>query len=250
MSYTISKPLTKEYFDYDMTDGFRMGVEKEWHKIKPLSPLRTSKGMNDLNGNKLDTTSYGISIFVKAVVPLSNFSDSNVTENDFTYNNKYTFKNATNLGVPVNLDGEYTDSYDRLSQLDMIKSGLPSAYALPENINTTGLANSSFAEGKSNVKFKQNFDINGNRYGIYLNNNASNYLCIGSNSDKSMCCEANILNNTLTYIIDTANINLGFTNNSVIPELFTVFGQAGHLDGTQPKLPCWFLVCLGVDTVG
>lgn len=254
MKQVISKALTSENFDYDMTDGFRMGVEKEWHKIAPLAPLKTTD-IYDLNGNKLDATNYGISIWIKAVVPLSHFADSGVTENDLKIpnNQQYaSFVNATGLGIPVNAAGNSDGNWVRdYVQLNMFRTGLPVAYSKPTNINTTGVSNSAFAEGRDNTKATTYFKIDNNDYKV---SNDSTYLqCSNSYPDRLLCTAISVKDGLLLYTIDTSNININLTGNFrfVIPELFTVFGQIGAANGNNKldKFPCWFLICLGVDKV-
>ena len=254
MAQVISKALTAENFDYDMTEGFRMGVEKEWHKIAPVAPLKTTD-IYDLNGNKLDATNFGISIWIKAVVPLSHFADSGVTENDLktpTDQQYASFVNATGLGIPVNAAGNGGEYWVRnYVQLNMLRTGLPVAYSKPTNINTTGVSNSAFAEGRDNTKATTYFKIDNNDYKV---TNDSTYLqCSDSNPDRLLCTAISVKDGLLLYTIDTSNININQTGNFrfVIPELFTVFGQIGPANGNNKldRFPCWFLLCLGVDKV-
>ena len=254
MVQVISKALTADNFDYDMTDGFRMGVEKEWHKIAPMAPLKTTD-IYDLNGNKLDATNYGISIWIKAVVPLSNFADSGVTENDLQAPRDAdyaSFANAINLGVPVNISGQTGEYWVRnYIQLDMLRTGLPTAYAKPTQVNTTGIPNTAFADGRDNTKATTSFKIDNNDYKVSNNNT---YIQASSNDESALLCNGIIVKDgLLSYTIDTSNLNINQTGNFrfVVPELFTVFGQIGSAN-TNNKMtahPCWFLICLGVDTV-
>lgn len=256
MATVISKALTADNFDYDMTEGFRMGVEKEWHKIKPLAPLKTTE-IYDLNGNKLDATNYGISIWIKAVVPLSNFDDSGVTENDckiFDNGDRMSLMKGTPLGTPVNMGGA-TSSYAReIVQLDMLRTGLPTAYAKPTKLNTTGISNSAFAEGRNNCLATVEFRINNDSYKVF--DNSSNTYLVGTNdyvNDRSLVPSCFISNGTLSYTIETANLLLNQSNTNiryVLPELFTLFGQVGSQNNNNiNERPCWFLICLGVDKV-
>lgn len=254
MTQVISKALTAENFDYDMTEGFRMGVEKEWHKIAPVAPLKTTD-IYDLNGNKLDATNFGISIWIKAVVPLSHFADSGVTENDLKTPNDQqyaSFVNATGLGIPVNMAGNGGEYWVRnYVQLNMLRTGLPVAYSKPTNVNTTGVSNSAFAEGRDNTKATTYFKIDNIDYKV---TNDSTYLQ-GSDSypDRLLCTAISVKDGLLLYTIDTANININQQGKFrfVIPELFTVFGQIGAANGNNKldRFPCWFLLCLGVDKV-
>lgn len=254
MVEVIRKALTAENFDYDMTEGFRMGVEKEWHKIAPVAPLKTTE-IYDLNGNKLDATNFGISIWIKAVVPLSHFADSGVTENDLktpTDQQYASFVNATGLGIPVNIAGSGGEYWVRnYVQLNMLRTGLPAAYSKPTNVNTTGVSNSAFAEGRDNTKATTSFKINNNDYKV---TNDSTYLqCSDAYQDRLLCTAISVKDGLLLYTIDTSNININQTGNFrfVIPELFTVFGQIGAANGNNKldRFPCWFLICLGVDKV-
>lgn len=257
MATVISKALTADNFDYDMTDGFRMGVEKEWHKIAPRAPLKTTE-IYDLNGNKLDATNYGISIWIKAVVPLSNFEDSGVTENDcmvFDNGDRMTLINGTPLGVPLTMDGRIS-SASKMVQLDMLRTGLPKAYAKPTKLNTTGISNSAFAEGRNNCLANIPFYVDNQEYKI-CNNDSFNYMigCASDNSSTSIVPTAFIQGGILSYTIDISNLQIKQTDNRdrykyVIPELFTVFGQVGSPSNNKiNERPCWFLICLGVDTV-
>lgn len=256
MGTVISKALTADNFDYDMTDGFRMGVEKQWHKIAPLAPLKTTD-IYDLNGNKLDATNYGISIWIKAVVPLSHFDDSGVTENDckiFDNGDRMTLLKGTPLGTPVTMTGA-TSSYARdIVQLDMLRTGLPTAYAKPTQLNTTGIPNTAFADGRNNCLATTALKIDNKEYKI-IDNPFNTYL-VGTNDDvnnKSLVPSCFISNGTLSYTIETANLLLNQSNTNiryVIPELFTMFGQVGsNKNNYINERPCWFLLCLGVDTV-
>ena len=253
MAQVISKVLTADNFDYDMTDGFRMGVEKEWHKIAPLAPLKTTE-IYDLNGNKLDATNYGISIWVKAVVPLSNFADSGVTENDFFVSGRYeyaSFNKAINLGVPVNNYGVHSQDGDANIQLDMLRTGLPTAYAKPTQVNTTGIPNTAFASGRDNCLAGIKFGINNDRYCVTYDEDR--YLCKATDVNTCMIPSVSIIDGVLSYTIEPGNISINQTDTNiryVIPELFALFGQVGSTGTVQlNERPCWFLICLGVDTV-
>lgn len=255
MATVISKALTSDNFVYDMTDGFRMGVEKEWHKIKALTPLKTTE-IYDLNGNKLDATNYGISIWFKAVVPLSHFADSGVTDNDLqtpTDKDYASFVNATGLGVPVNSSGQTGEYWVRnYIQLIINNTKLPTAYAKPTQLNTTGISNSAFAEGRDNTKATTSFKIDNNDYKV---TNTVTYIQASANDESTLLCNAiSVKDGLLTYAVETSNININQSSNSfryVIPELFTLFGQIGAANGNNKLTahPCWFLICLGVDTV-
>lgn len=253
MAEVISKALTADNFVYDMTEGFRMGVEKEWHKIAPVAPLKTTQ-IYDLNGNKLDATNFGISIWIKAVVPLSNFADSGVTDNDFFVTGSYdyaSFNKAINLGVPVNASGVHSqDGADNI-QLDMLRTGLPTAYAKPTQLNTTGIPNTAFADGRDNCLANIKFNINDNRYCV--TNDGDRYLCKATFINTCMVPSVSLINGVLSYTIEPGNISIDQTNTNiryVVPELFTLFGQVGSTGTVQLKeRPCWFLLCLGVDKV-
>lgn len=195
--------LNSDDFFYDMSDGFRMGVEKTWHKLEPVSVSKNIV-MHDSELNELEPTNYGITIFYKLVVPLSEFSDSGVTENDFEYErNKFGFNNANHLGLPFKLlNGS---SSNQLTALDMQRVTL--AYTAPSNLNTTSLPNSAFAVGESLQNPRQ--DV-GTKYTIPKTDGVGSTFLLGSSysaDDNSRVIPVRVNvnkdNGTVSYTVTT-----------------------------------------------
>lgn len=255
--------LNRDDFFYDMADGFRMGVEKTWHKLQPVSVSKNII-MHDSELNELEPTNYGITIFYKLVVPLSEFSDSGVTENDFEYEQyRFGFNNANHLGLPFKLlDGRFTN---QLTALDMQRVTL--AYVTPHDLNTTSLPNSAFAVGESLQNPKQ--DV-GTRYTIPKTDGVRHSFLLGSSysadiTDRVIPVRVNVdkNNGTVSYTVTTDSncLNVptdGFNEQSsshkyLMPLLFHEYGiminNGESSNSTKPNYTAWICMVLGVTEI-
>lgn len=255
--------LNKDDFFYDMADGFRMGVEKTWHKLAPVSVSKNII-MHDSELNELEPTNYGITIFYKLVVPLSEFSDSGVTENDFEYQiNQYGFNNANHLGLPFKLmRGAYTD---QLTALDMQRVTL--AYVTPHGLNDTSLPNSAFAVGSS---LQNSIQDVGTKYTIPKTADLGYTFLLGSSLPADNTGRVNPVrvnvdkdNGTVSYTVTTDSNCLNVPTNDfneqasyhkyLMPLLFHEYGlminNGDPGDYNKPIYNAWICMVLGVTEI-
>ena len=258
--------LNETDFFYDMTDGFRMGVEKNWHKLEPVT-VSKNVIMHDSELNPLDPTNYAITIHYKLVVPLSEFSDSNVTENDFEYTaNTFGFNNANNLGMPFTLLSGKTG---QSTALNMQRVTL--AYVAPGNLNETSIPNSAFATGTSLQNFLQTDGTK--KYSIPKTFSNTKTFLLGSNLSATATSpvqpvKVNVdkANRTVSYTVTTdANclnvptdaFNEQTSNNKyLMPLLFHEYGLlinsgSSFTSSGNPKnlYNAWICIALGVKEI-
>lgn len=248
--------LNSNDFNYDMTEGFRMGVEKTWHKLKPITVSKNII-MYDSELNELQPTNYGITIFYKLVVPLFYFPDSGVNVNDYKISvNTFNFKNANNLGIPFYLFRDFGG---------ILINTQNSAYSIPSGLNDTSIPNSSFAVGTSLEKTVVEDNTNYTTYTLpaYTNNiqsflfGSSRYITDASGHAVTLNIDSN--NHTVAYSVTTDGNVLNVPtddykiNNQkyLMPLLFNRYGMSiGSCNNNNDVITsAWILTILGVTEI-
>lgn len=283
MVVTKSLPLDSDHFNFDLTQGFEMAVEKDWN-VLDFTDLNDQLTIYDADLRPMQPSKYGVRIFYKACIPMcyvdpENYPDNPLvkTADNASFRGKYLdLIDGTVLGSPVNKMSQGSTSEQSYGEFGyhglLIDSDVPttkSAYALPDDraLNHTNVAKWAFAGGSSLASCK----VDGGYYqpkdiSLYTENVMGfAYMLMNKGGYNAGGVASFIVNNgALAYSIDTSanRFNLPtdddhVENNKYLqPALFIPFGVAfaDHLTINDQETPVdttgWFYCVLGVNEVG
>ena len=269
MLETHSLKLSRDDFDYDYTPGFEMGIERNWHVIDP-NQVDKNIELYDSDLNKLyNDDRYGIRIFYKLVLPLSYFSDSNVTNNAMLDSDgKFTFDNGLAIGNPtlsMSFGSNIVKSRGLLISEETFKNN--NNYMLPDewSLNHTYTKRSAFANGtsianlfvrSSNENYLQQQDT------LLLSTStpeitSSNYPYIfASGRNQAAISSININSGNVAYTVTTEGNSMNVPNSNIkasqygtkklMPLLFKPFGMSWCSNDANPAVVGWVYCVLGV----
>lgn len=283
MIVTKSLPLDSEHFNFDLTKGFEMAVEKDWN-VLDFTNLNDQLTIYDADLRPMQPSKYGIRIFYKACIPMCYVDPETYksnplvkTANNSAFHGKYLdLIDGTVIGSPVNKmsqgpaveqrNGEF--GYHALLIDENAIANKP-AYALPDDraLNHTNVAKWAFASGSSIASCK----VDTNYYqpkdiGLYDDDvKGFAYMLMNKGGLNDGGVASFIVNNgALAYSIDTSanRFNIPTDDDNVNshkylqPALFVPFGVAfsDHLTLNNQETPVdtagWFYCILGVNEVG
>ena len=283
MIVTKSLPLDSEHFNFDLTQGFEMAVEKEWN-VLDFTNLNDQLTIYDADLRPMKPSKYGIRIFYKACIPMCYVEPETYksnplvkTANNSSFKGKYLdLIDGTVIGSPVNKMSQGTATEQIYGEfgyhallIDENAIANKPAYALPDDraLNHTNVAKWAFASGSSiasckvDTSYYQPKDI-----GIYDDDvKGFAYMLMNKGGLNDGGVASFIVNNgALAYSIDTSanRFNIPTDNDNVNnhkylqPALFVPFGVAfsDHLTLNNQETPVdtagWFYCILGVNEVG
>lgn len=267
MLATHSLKLNRDDFNYDLTPGFEMGVEKQWHVIDPTAVIKNIN-LFDSDLNKLyNDDRYGIRIFYKLVLPLSYFSDSGITTNTLLdTDGKFTFDDGLAIGNPALLMhfGANNIKHRGLIISDNTYKN-NSNYMLPDewSLNHTYTKRSAFATGTSinNLFVRSNENNYLQQQTTYISNisecvTSANYPYIfASGYNKGGIASININDTNVAYTVTTEGNSMNvpngtaspnYSDNKLMPLLFQPFGMSWCSDDANPSVVGWIYCVLGV----
>lgn len=283
MIVTKSLPLDSEHFNFDLTKGFEMAVEKDWN-VLDFTNLNDQLTIYDADLRPMQPSKYGIRIFYKACIPMCYVDPETYksnplvkTANNNSFHGKYLdLIDGTVIGSPVNkmsqgpaVEQRYGEFGYHALLIDENAIANKPAYALPDDraLNHTNVAKWAFASGSSIASCK----VDTNYYqpkdiGLYDDNvKGFAYMLMNKGGLNDGGVASFIVNNgALAYSIDTSanrfniptdddNIN---SHKYLQPALFVPFGVAfsDHLTLNGQETPVdtagWFYCILGVNEVG
>lgn len=283
MIVTKSLPLDSEHFNFDLTKGFEMAVEKDWN-VLDFTNLNDQLTIYDADLRPMQPSKYGIRIFYKACIPMCYVDPETYksnplvkTANNSAFHGKYLdLIDGTVIGSPVNKMSQGTAVEQRNGEfgyhallIDENAIANKPAYALPDDraLNHTNVAKWAFATGSSIASCK----VDTNYYqpkdiGLYDDDvKGFAYMLMNKGGLNDGGVASFIVNNgALAYSIDTSanrfniptdddNIN---SHKYLQPALFVPFGVAfsDHLTLNNQETPVdtagWFYCILGVNEVG
>ena len=269
MLETHSLKLSHDDFNYDYTPGFEMGIEKNWHVIDPTQVDKNIE-LYDSDLNKLyNDDRYGIRIFYKLVLPLSYFSDSNITTNAMLDSDgKFTFDNGLAIGNPtlsMSFGSNIVKSRGLLISEETFKNN--NNYMLPDewSLNHTYTKRSAFANGtsianlfvrSSNENYLQQQDT------LLLSTStpeitSSNYPYIfASGRNQGAISSININSGNVAYTVTTEGNSMNVPNSNLkasqygtkklMPLLFKPFGMSWCSNDANHDVVGWVYCVLGV----
>lgn len=276
MVITKSLQLDSDHFNFDLTPGFEMAVEKEWN-VLDFADINQSLTMYDSSHNAYVTNRYGVRIFYKAVIPMCYVDGETYETNPLvrtarrgvTNPNIVDLINGTAIGSPVlkmtqdlkNPSFEY--GYHGLLIADDVPTD-KAAYALPSDsdLNDTTITKSDFASGSSISKLKDDSYYlpldTGTHYDDLLQN--GEYILLGPGGQSSGGVASFIVNNgALAYSIDTSSNAFNLPSDTdhesghkyLLPMLFKPFGVAfKDILDQNDNTAGWFYCVLGVKDFG
>lgn len=283
MIVTKSLPLDSEHFNFDLTKGFEMAVEKDWN-VLDFTNLNDQLTIYDADLRPMQPSKYGIRIFYKACIPMCYVDPETYksnplvkTANNSAFNGKYLdLIDGTVIGSPVNKMSQGTATEQRYGEfgyhallIDENAIANKPAYALPDDraLNHTNVAKWAFASGSSIASCK----VDTNYYqpkdiGLYDDDvKGFAYMLMNKGGLNDGGVASFIVNNgALAYSIDTSanRFNIPTDDDNVNsykylqPALFVPFGVAfsDHLTLNNQETPVdtagWFYCILGVNEVG
>ena len=283
MVVTKSLPLDSDHFNFDLTQGFEMAVEKDWN-VLDFTDLNDQLTIYDADLRPMHPSNNGVRIFYKACIPMcyvdpENYPDNPLvkTADNASFRGKYLdLINGTVLGSPVNKMSQGSTSEQSFGEFGyhglLIDSDVPntkSAYALPDDraLNHTNVAKWAFAGGSSLASCK----VDGGYYqpkdiSLYTENVMGfAYMLMNKGGYNAGGVASFIVNNgALAYSIDTSANRFNIptdadhieNNKYLQPALFTPFGVAfaDHLTINDQSTPVdtagWFYCVLGVNELG
>lgn len=283
MIVTKSLPLDSEHFNFDLTKGFEMAVEKDWN-VLDFTNLNDQLTIYDADLRPMQPSKYGVRIFYKACIPMCYVDPENYTSNPLVKtanNNAFHGKyldliDGTVIGSPVNKMSQGTAVEQREGEfgyhallIDENAIANKPAYALPDDraLNHTNVAKWAFASGSSIASCK----VDTNYYqpkdiGLYDDDvKGFAYMLMNKGGLNDGGVASFIVNNgALAYSIDTSanRFNIPTDDDNVNshkylqPALFVPFGVAfsDHLTLHNQETPVdtagWFYCILGVNEVG
>ena len=265
MIATHSLKLSRDDFNYDMTPGFEMGVEKQWHVIDPTAVVK-NVNLYDSDLVKLyNDDRYGIRLFYKLVIPLSYFSDSEITKNPLLDNNgKFTFDNGIAIGNPT-LSMIFPDSAGELNRGLLISEETMNNntnYNIPDEwaINHTYTKRDAFATGTSIASL--NINTVDNIYTQQQNTNISSegityvdcpFIFAAGDLTKGGLSSININETNVAYTVTTEGNRMNVPNgkdsdvkDKLMPLLFKPFGMSWCSNEANQNIVGWMYCVLGV----
>ena len=269
MLETHSLKLSRDDFDYDYTPGFEMGIERNWHVIDPTQVDKNIE-LYDSDLSKLyNDDRYGIRIFYKLVLPLSYFSDSDITTNAMIDSDgKFTFDNGLAIGNPtlsMSFGSNTVKNRGLLISEETFKNN--NNYMLPDewSLNHTYTKRSAFANGTS---ISSLFIRNGSENYLQQQNTnlvststpditAANYPYIfASGYNQGAISSININSDNVAYTVTTEGNSMNVPNSNLpassygtkklMPLLFKPFGMSWCSDDANPDVVGWVYCVLGV----
>lgn len=276
MVITKSLQLDSDHFNFDLTPGFEMAVEKEWN-VLDFADINQSITMYDSSHNAYVPNRYGVRIFYKAVIPMCYVDGETYETNPLVRTASRGVQNpdivdlinGTAIGSPVlkMTQGTKNASFEYGYHGLLIADDVPTdkaAYALPSDsdLNDTTITKSDFASGSSISKLKDDSYYLPLDTGTYYDDLLQNgeYILLGPGGQNSGGVASFIVNNgALAYTIDTSSnsFNLPSDNEQesghkyLLPLLFKPFGVAFKdvLDQND-NTAGWFYCVLGVKDFG
>ena len=266
MLATYSLKLNKDDFNYDLTPGFEMGVEKQWHVIDPTAVIKNIN-LFDSDLNKLyNDDRYGIRVFYKLVLPLNYFSDSGITTNPLLdSDNKFTFDNGLAIGNPalsMNFGSNVIKQRGLIISDNTYKNN--SNYLLPDEwtLNHTYTKRSAFATGTSinNLFIREGTENYLQQQDTLVSDittrviNAQYPYLFASGYNKGGIASININDTNVAYTVTTEGNSINVPNgsastsygdNKLMPLLFQPFGMSWCSDDDTDVIG-WVYCVLGV----
>lgn len=279
MLVTKSLPLDADHFNFDLTEGFEMAVEKDWN-VLDFTDLNDQLPIYDADLRALNPNKYAVRIFYKACIPMNYIDPEKYPKNPLvkdadnaSFVGKYLdLVDGTVIGSPVNKMSEGSSSEQSAGQYGyhglLIADDVPythEAYGLPDDrqLNHTNVAKWAFATGSSLATCKiSNDDTYLQPYDWATNGFA--YMLMNKGGFENGGVASFMINNgALAYSVDTSanrfNLPTDDHHQSNIkylqPLLFKPFGVAfeDHLTthhGTDVATAGWFYCVLGVQEIG
>ena len=281
MVITKSLPLDTDHFNFDLTEGFEMAVEKDWN-VLDIATINKDFPIYDADLRPHLPSKYAVRLFFKACIPMC-YVDPETYEtnplvkdaNNASFEGKYLdLIDGTVLGSPVDKMSQGSTSEQSYGEFGyhglLIADDVPDnkeAYALPEyrKLNHTNITLHDFATGSSIASCK----LDGGYYqpkdiALYTENvKGFAYMLMNKGGYNTGGVASFIVNNgALAYSIDTSGnrMNLPLDDDYVEnykylqPLLFKPFGVAfaDHLTingGTEVDTAGWFYCVLGVNEI-
>ena len=279
MLVTKSLPLDSDHFNYDLTEGFEMAVEKDWN-VLDFADLNDQLPIYDADLRALNPNKYAVRIFYKACIPMCYIDPENYTTNPLvkdadnaSFVGKYLdLVDGTVIGSPINKmsEGSSTEQsygeygYHGLLIADDVAS-THEAYELPDDrqLNHTNVAKWAFATGSSLATCKISDDDTYLQPYDWATNGFAYMLMNKGGFENGGVASFMVNNGALAYSVDTSanrfNLPTDDHHQSNIkylqPLLFKPFGVAfeDHLTthhGTEVATAGWFYCVLGVQEIG
>lgn len=281
MVVTKSLQLDADHFNFDLTEGFEMAVEKDWN-VLDIATINKDFPIYDSDLRPHIPTKYAIRLFFKACIPMCYVDPETYPDNPLikdadnaSFVGKYLdLIDGTVLGSPVDKMSQGSTSEQSFGEFGyhglLIADEVPNekeAYELPEyrKLNHTNIKLGDFAQGSSIASCK----VSGNYYqpkdiNLYTENVMGfAYMLMNKGGYNDGGVASFIVNNgALAYSIDTSGnrMNLPLDDDYVEnykylqPLLFKPFGVAfaDHLTlngGTDVDTAGWFYCVLGVNEI-
>lgn len=279
MLVTKSLPLDADHFNYDLTEGFEMAVEKDWN-VLDFADLNDQLPIYDADLRELNPNKYAVRIFYKACIPMCYIDPETYTTNPLvkdadnaSFVGKYLdLVDGTVIGSPINKmsEGSSTEQsygeygYHGLLIADDVAS-THEAYELPDDrqLNHTNVAKWAFATGSSLATCKISDDDTYLQPYDWATNGFAYMLMNKGGFENGGVASFMVNNGALAYSVDTSanRFNLPTDDHHqnnikyLQPLLFKPFGVAfeDHLTthhGTEVATAGWFYCVLGVQEIG
>ena len=281
MVLTKSLPLDADHFNFDLTEGFEMAVEKDWN-VLDIATINKDFPIYDADLRPHLPSKYAVRLFFKACIPMCYVDPETYETNPLvkdadnaSFEGKYLdLIDGTVLGSPVDKMSQGSTSEQSYGEFGyhglLIADDVPDnkeAYALPtyRQLNHTNITLHDFATGSSIASCK----LDGGYYqpkdvALYTENvKGFAYMLMNKGGYNAGGVASFIVNNgALAYSIDTSGnrMNLPLDDDYVEnykylqPLLFKPFGVAfaDHLTlngGTDVDTAGWFYCVLGVNEI-
>lgn len=281
MVVTKSLPLDSDHFNYDLTEGFEMAVEKDWN-VLDIATINKDFPIYDADLRPHLPTKYAVRLFYKACIPM-NYVDPETyetnplikTANNNSFHGKYLdLVDGTVIGSPVDKMSQGSTTEQGYGEFGyhglLIADDVPTtkeAYALPEyrDLNHTNIKLCDFATGSSIASCKVDTDYYQPKDVTKYTENVKifAYMLMNNGGYNDGGVASFIVNNgALAYSIDTSGNRMNLpldsdyeeSNKYLQPLLFKPFGVAfaDHLtvnNGTDVDTAGWFYCVLGVREI-
>lgn len=275
-----SLQLDSDHFNFDLTEGFEMAVEKDWNVLDVVD-INDTLPIYDSDLRRHMPGKYAIRLFFKACVPMCYVDGETYETNPLlkdadnaSYTGKYfSLEEGTPIGSPVIKQSQGSSMEQSSHQFGyhglLIADGIPSskeAYALPEyrQLNHTNITMHDFATGCTIATPNVGGLGNGNYYQPVsidaLTENVQNFtfeLMTPAGFNAGGVVSFIVNNGALAYTVSTEgnrlNVPTDDDNNAnykyLQPALFKPFG-VGFKDhvGTNETVG-WFYCVLGVNEI-
>ena len=275
-----SLQLDSDHFNFDLTEGFEMAVEKDWNVLDVVD-INDTLPIYDSDLRRHMPGKYGIRLFFKACVPMCYVDGETYQTNPLlkdadnaSYTGKYfSLEEGTPIGSPVIKQSQGSSMEQTAGQFGyhglLIADGIPSskeAYALPEyrQLNHTNITMHDFATGCTIATPNVGGLGNGNYYQPVsintLTEDVQNFtfeLMTPAGFNAGGVVSFLINNGALAYTVSTEGNRLNVPTDDahnenykyLQPALFKPFG-VGFKDhvGTNETVG-WFYCVLGVNEI-